>query len=104
MLAPSDILLDSLTEVVFQTDPRGNWTYLNQAWTRVFGYRVEDCLGTNFLEYVHPDEREATIQLFQSVVIGKLSYCHHEGRYRSANGGYRWIELRANVSYDESAK
>jgi diguanylate cyclase (GGDEF)-like protein/PAS domain S-box-containing protein len=104
MIAPSDILLDSLTEVVFQTDPRGNWTYLNQAWTRVFGYRVEETLGKNFLEYVHPDERAATIQLFQSVVTGKLSYCHHEGRYQSAGGGYRWIELRANVSYDESGE
>ena len=104
MLAPSDILLDSLTEVVFQTDPQGNWTYLNQAWTRVFGYGVEESLGKNFLEYVHPDERAATIQLFQSVVTGKLSYCHHEGRYLSARGGYRWIELRANVSYDESGE
>ena len=104
MIAPSDILLDSLTEVVFQTDPRGNWTYLNQAWTRVFGYSVEDSLGKNFLEFVHPDECAATIQLFQSVVTGKLSYCHHEGRYRSAKGGYRWIELRANVSYDESGE
>ena len=57
-----------------------------------------------FSNIVHPDERAATIKLFQSVVTGKLSYCHHEGRYRSAKGGYRWIELRANVSYDESGE
>ncbi len=102
MTGPSDALLDSLTEVVFQTDPGGNWTYLNQAWTRVFGYPVEESLGRNFLEYVHPDERESTIQLFQSVVSGGLSHCHHEGRYRSADGRFRWIELRANVNYDAS--
>ena len=104
MIASGDALLDKLTEVVFETDPAGNWTYLNQAWTRVFGFSVEECLGRNFLEFVHPDERESTIELFQTVVSGKSSYCHHEGRYKSANGGYRWIELRANVSYDESGE
>ena len=85
MIAPSDILLDSLTEVVFQTDPRGNWTYLNQAWTRVFGYSVEESLGKNFLEFVHPDECAATIQLFQSVVTGKLSYCHRAAAFSIGN-------------------
>ena len=102
MIASDDALLDKLTEVVFETDPEGNWTYLNQAWTRVFGFSVEESLGKNFLEFVHPEERESTIELFQTVVSGKLTHCHHEGRYKSANGGYRWIELRANVSYDES--
>ena len=63
-------LLDGLNEIVFQTDPHGNWTYLNQAWTRVTGFLVEDCLGRNFLEYVHPDERQQTIELFTAVVSG----------------------------------
>ena len=97
-------LLDSLNEIVFQTDPQGNWTYLNQAWTRVTGFLVEESLGRNFLEYVHPDERQQTIELFTAVVSGGATYCHHEGRYRTAAGDYCWIELRASVRYDDTGE
>jgi diguanylate cyclase (GGDEF)-like protein/PAS domain S-box-containing protein len=102
-LHPAD-LLDSLNEIVFQTDPHGNWTYLNQAWTRVTGFSVRDTLGNNFLEYVHPDERQRTIELFTAVVSGGATYCHHESRYRTASGRFCWLELRASVRYDESGQ
>ena len=102
-LHPVD-LLDSLNEIVFQTDPHGNWTYLNQAWTRVTGFSVRESLGKNFLEYVHPDERQHTIELFTAVVSGGATYCHHEGRYRTAAGTFCWLELRASVRYDEAGQ
>ncbi len=94
-------VLDSLNEVVFQTDPVGNWTYLNRAWAEITGYPVEASLGRNFMEFVHPDEREKTIALFQSVVEGGKDHCHHETRYLVADGSYRWVELRAAVLFDE---
>ena len=97
-------MLDGLGEVVFRTDPEGNWTYLSAAWTRIFGFDIASSLGTNFMEYVHPDERERTIALFMAVVAGGADYCHHEGRYRSADGRYRWIELRSQVIRDDEGR
>src|SRR5215207_4930400 len=95
-------ILDNLNEIVFQTDPKGTWTYLNQAWTRVTGFLVEDSLGTNFLEYVHPDERDDTIALFTTVITGGATHCHHEGRYQTAAGEFCWMELRSTVRYDDT--
>ncbi len=96
-------LLDNLREVVFETDPEGNWTFLNQAWTEITGFGVEETLGTHFLEYVHPDDRDATIDMFTRVVSGKAAYCHHQTRYVTAEGGYRWIDLRASLTYDDAS-
>ncbi|MDQ3890995.1 MAG: EAL domain-containing protein [Actinomycetota bacterium] len=96
-------LLDNLREVVFETDPEGNWTFLNQAWTEITGFGVEETLGTHFLEYVHPDDREATIDMFTTVVSGKAAYCQHETRYVTADGGYRWVDLRASLTYDDDS-
>ncbi|MDQ3028855.1 MAG: diguanylate cyclase, partial [Actinomycetota bacterium] len=90
-------VLDRLSEVVFETDPVGNWTYLNQAWATVTGFSVAETLGNNFLSYLHPDERVGTLELFSTVIAGKADYCHHETRYLTADGGYRWMELRATV-------
>ena len=94
-------VLDSLAEVVFRTDPAGNWTYLNPAWTAITGFPVAATLGTNFLDYVHPDERDHTVALFMAVVAGGGRYCHHQARYRTADGQYRWIDLRATLLEDD---
>jgi diguanylate cyclase (GGDEF)-like protein/PAS domain S-box-containing protein len=94
-------LLDRLGAVVFRTDAQGNWTYLNRAWSDITGYPIEETLGTNFLEYVHPDERDYTMSLFMAVVEGAADACHHETRYRTRSGAYRWLELRATLLYDD---
>ena len=97
-------VLDGLGEVVFRTDAEGNWTFLNSAWTRILGFDVASSLGTNFLEYVHPDERERTIALFMAVVAGGADHCHHHSRYRTADGRYRFMELRAQVVRDDEGR
>ncbi|MBA2272533.1 MAG: hypothetical protein H0W21_01325, partial [Actinobacteria bacterium] len=35
-------VLDKLSEIVFETDPVGNWTYLNRAWTTITGFGVKE--------------------------------------------------------------
>lgn len=97
-------VLDHLSEVVFQTDADGHWTYLNRAWTEITGFPVEDTLGARFLDFVHPEERERTLQLFVDVVAGHRDHCHHDTRYRTADGGARWMELRATVLYDDQGR
>ncbi|MGI8575019.1 MAG: putative bifunctional diguanylate cyclase/phosphodiesterase [Egibacteraceae bacterium] len=93
-------VLDQLSEVVFQTDTEGRWAYLSAAWEELFGYRMEDSLGHAFLESVHPEEVEATVQMFERVVDGELDSCRHETRYQCADGSYRWIEVRASLLRD----
>ncbi len=97
-------VLDKLSEIVFETDPVGNWTYLNKAWTDITGFGVEETLGSNFLDHVHPDEREGTVVLFLRVVSGGAGFCQHETRYRTASGVYRWVEIRASVLRDQAGE
>ncbi len=100
----ADAVLDELAVVVFRTDPAGNWTYLNRAWTAITGLAVDETLGTNFLDYVHPDERERTVAMFMAVMEGGADACHHETRYRTSTGDYRWLELRATLLYDDNGQ
>ena len=97
-------LLEHLGAVVFKTDAEGNWTYVNRAWTDITGFSLEETLGTNFLDYVHPDERDYTVSLFMAVVEGAASECHHETRYRTRSGAYRWLELRATLLHDDDGR
>lgn len=106
-------VVDNVKEVIFQTDAHGCWTFLNPAWAEITGFSVEESIGTTGLNYVHPEDRDRHLQLFQPLVEGKKNYCRGEIRYltKSKNSslssplstategsvGYRWIEVYARL-------
>ncbi|WP_250279560.1 GAF domain-containing protein [Frankia sp. Cppng1_Ct_nod] len=96
--------LDTLSEVVFRTDAEGRWTYLNRAWTTLTGFEIGSSLGTGFLDHVHPDELERMVALFMVAVAGGADHRQHQTRYRTRDGSYRWVQIRANVLRDASGE
>jgi len=94
-------MVNSLKEVVFQTDAAGLWTFLNPAWEEITGFSAAGSLGKSFLDYVHPDDRERNQALFEPMVQRKKDYCRHEVRYLTQTGGFRWIEVFARLTLDE---
>jgi PAS domain S-box-containing protein len=68
----------------------GYFKRLNPAWERVLGYSVDELTSSPFLEFVHPDDRAATIAEMQGLITGH-STISFENRYRAKNGIYRWM-------------
>ena len=93
-------VVTNLKEVVFQTDSIGLWTFLNPAWREITGFTIEESVGTPFLNYVHPDDRERNNQLFGPLIERKKEYCRHEVRYLTKAGGFCWIEVFARLVLD----
>lgn len=96
-------LVNNLKEVVFQTDAEGNWIFLNPAWEKVTGFSFEESIGHNFLNYVHPDDREHNSKLFIPLLERKIEYCHHEIRYLTKDGGLKWMEVYATLRLDKDS-
>jgi PAS domain S-box-containing protein len=93
-------VVDNLKEVIFQTDAVGLWTFLNPAWTEITGFTLEESIGTNFLNYVHPDDRQRNLELFQPLIKRQKEYCRHEIRYLTKDSRFRWIEVFARLVLD----
>jgi two-component system cell cycle sensor histidine kinase/response regulator CckA len=93
-------LVDNLRQVIFETDARGQWTFLNAAWTEITGFTVAESLGTSFLRYVHPDDQQRHADLFQPLLENTADYFAVEARYLTVAGGYRWVEVFAQLSLD----
>jgi PAS domain S-box-containing protein len=93
-----DFSLDDVRDVVFHTDADGRWTYLNAAWTEVTGHPVAEALGRGFLEFVHPDDRQRNLELFEPLIRREKDHCLHEIRYLRRGGGFRWIEVHARLT------
>ena len=80
-------LFDSLKgTVIFQIDAAGVWTFLNRAWTEITNFSVSESLATNFLDWVHPDERAQCANLLESLLSGKSEFERRELRFKYKSG------------------
>jgi PAS domain S-box-containing protein len=68
----------------------GYFKNINPAFTRVLGYRAEDLPSKGFIEFVHPDDREATFAAVEQLAQG-LDIVDFENRYRAADESWRWL-------------
>ena len=74
---------------------QGQFEKVNVAWERIFGYAPEKLEGTNIVDYVHPDDRDATDFIFSELIhtSHRLTFSN---RFRTDNNTYRYIDWEFN--------
>ena len=72
----------------------GYFKLVNPAWERVLGYTKEELTSRPWLDFVHPDDRDATIHEGENLSIG-VSVIRFHNRYRASDGSYRWLSWMA---------
>ncbi|MEB3830063.1 PAS domain S-box protein [Phormidium sp. CCY1219] len=86
-------VVENIKEVIFQTDDRGCWTFLNPAWTKIIGYSIAESLGQPILNFIHPDDRAASGERFAALMSGEQEECHCQIRCLTKRGETRWLEV-----------
>jgi len=75
-------------------DTDGYFRRLNPEWERALGYSIDELEGKRFLDLVHPDDVEATMNAIGELA-GQREVHNFTNRYLCKDGSYRWIEWRA---------
>jgi PAS domain S-box-containing protein len=78
----------------------GYFHALNPAWTKTLGWSMEQLCSRPFLDFVHPDDRAATINETLCLQSG-VDTISFENRYRHKDGTYRWLLWSATASHEE---
>ncbi len=68
----------------------GFFKRLNPIWEKVLGWSQEELLARPFLDFVHPDDREATAAETAGL-SGGTETISFNNRYLCADGSYRWL-------------
>ncbi len=97
-------VVDNIKEIIFQTDAEGRWEFLNPAWEEITGFSLKESLGQNFIEYVHPEDREKNGAYFADLVARKKDYCRHVIRYLTKDDGIKWIEVYARLVLNKNTR
>jgi len=78
----------------------GLFKRLNPAWERTLGYSVEELLSKPYLDFIHPDDIESTIEEAQKLTTGAQTISF-ENRYRCKDGSYKWLQWSAAPSIEQ---
>jgi len=71
-------------------DISGTIRQLNPSWQRTLGFSDEELKARPLLDFVHPDDREATGAQLEALRAG-AAITYFENRFASKGGGYRWL-------------
>jgi PAS domain S-box-containing protein len=86
-------LTEALPQLVWAATPDGACDYFSMQWTQYTGIPEIHLLGWQWLDVLHPDDRQATRQLWTDSVAGRGPY-DVEYRVRRIDGEYRWFKTR----------
>ena len=76
-------------------DLEGRFRRVNPAWRDTLGWSPEELTAAPYLDFVHPDDREAVVREAASLAAGESTF-RFECRYRCKDGSYRWLNWRAS--------
>jgi len=77
----------------------GHFKRLNSAWETTLGFSREELQSKPMFEFVHPDDRERTLEQNRKVRTGGQARAF-ENRYRCKDGSYRWLLWNATADLD----
>jgi PAS domain S-box-containing protein len=95
-------VLDASPDPVVVYDMKGKCTYINPAFTKVFGWTEEELLGKK-LDYV-PDENWPETQMMIDKVLAGESFSGVESRRHSKNGEVIDVSISAAIYLDSEGR
>jgi PAS domain S-box-containing protein len=91
-----DLSIDMLCVLDFS----GRFRRLNAAWETTLGFSREELMASPFIDFVHPDDRERTLQRNLQVRGGGQAR-FFENRYMCKDGSYRWLLWNSTPDFSE---
>jgi PAS domain S-box-containing protein len=90
-------ILDLIQDAVFVVDEHGNFLSVSAGCENLLGYRPVEMLGRNMVEFVHPEDRGATINRVWQIMAG-VSATRFRNRWMHKFGHPVAIEWAASWS------
>ena len=75
-------------------DTEGYFQQINPAWEQVLGYSCEELKAQQFIEFVHPEDREETLSVIAQLASQK-EVNNFVNRFQCKDGSDRWLEWKA---------
>lgn len=94
-------LIESLGEIVVEIGTDRRLNFLNTAWEKITGHAIEDSLGREFPDFMHPDDLQRHLEVLVALRQGEIDSHDFACRVRCRDGGSRWLSVKLNTLRDD---
>ena len=96
-------IVDSVPGMIVVANSAGQQEYANRRFLDFTGTTVDELMGFDGLNLIHPDERElVTIEWLRCSALGKPLELDH--RLKRFDGIYRWVHVRVDPFLDDRGR
>jgi PAS domain S-box-containing protein len=98
-------LIENSTDAVSLIDATGQVLFSSHSISPILGYGVEERLGQDVFELMHPDDVVATKEAFRKLLEYPTEVVTLQVRYRHKEGAWRWLEASGkNLLHEPSVR
>jgi PAS domain S-box-containing protein len=84
-------LVEGANDIIYITDEKGLFTYVNPSATRISGFSEEEFLGKHFSELIAPEYREATTRFYEKQFAERVPNTYYECCIVTKEGKALWL-------------
>lgn len=95
------LAIDTIPGLTWFCRADGSAEFLNNQWCAYAGVTMEEALGWNWMNVIHPDDLAGLVEHWRKT-IQSARPDEHEARMRRFDGEYRWFLFRCAPLLDES--
>jgi PAS domain S-box-containing protein len=97
-------IVETTNEWIWAIDLEGNHTYTNPAIEQILGYKTEEILGSNVLDFVHGSDRVELEKLLEQRIMNQRGWTGLALRWKHKHDGYRYLESNGLPVFDPYGK
>ncbi len=90
-----------VSDIFCIADIDGHFRLINPAATQILGYSQAELLEKPFLEFIHPDDKDKTIQVIQEKLERGDTVINFLNRYICKDGSVKWLEWMSHPVPDQ---
>ncbi len=86
-------VLNSVSDIIFETDETGKILFLNETWKRVSGRDIDEGLGQSLFAMIDPADRARQRDMFEELVRGERQAYRSETRIDTGSQTMKPVEI-----------
>ncbi len=98
------MLIDNISDLISIISNDGIILYMSPSIEKLLGYSMEDLIGENALEIIHPDDTEKISKRFKSESENPNQIINEECRFRHHDGTWLTFESIGTKIFDENGE
>jgi PAS domain S-box-containing protein len=94
-------LVENVSDIIYKTDDRGYFIYVNPTATRVTGFSEGELLGKHFTKLIRNDYKESILTYYKKQLHYRERSTYHEFPVISKSGQEIWVGQTVDLSINE---